>query len=158
MDNALLERLVILNEECSEVQHIISKILRHGMDSFHPDSPEITNTFLLQEELGDLLYAIGMVISKDLDESLVFTYTVNRPMDIAKYLHFNNIEDLKENAIRELIHYRQYSRGMIATDKTAEQIWSRVLDRAGLKGIELSVLANLKTNFLDYFEEITTEL
>ena len=51
--NDELERLIILNEECSEVQKIISKILRHGFSSVDPTNTEDvkpTNRKMLVEE------------------------------------------------------------------------------------------------------------
>ena len=33
------ERLAMLAEECAEVIQIVSKIQRHGYDSWHPDDP-----------------------------------------------------------------------------------------------------------------------
>lgn len=48
------ERLAMLAEECSEVIGIIGKILRHGYDSHHPDTPAITNRDMLNDELADV--------------------------------------------------------------------------------------------------------
>lgn len=48
--------LLVLMEECSEVQKICSKIMRFGFDSYHPSDPEKkTNTVKLAEEYGDLV-------------------------------------------------------------------------------------------------------
>lgn len=56
---AQIERLAILIEECSEVQQIACKILRHGYDSKNPlIDDSLTNRQLLQNEMGDLLFAI----------------------------------------------------------------------------------------------------
>ena len=52
---AEVERLSMLIEECAEVQHIATKILRHGYNSYHPaDEDQTTNRELLHRELVDL--------------------------------------------------------------------------------------------------------
>lgn len=161
MNNALIERLAILNEECSEVQHIISKILRHGMDSYNPlDDFKISNSILLGNELGDLLYSIGMVISaEDVSETSIATHVSLRNRTIKEYLHSNENIGLTTNTIMQLFHFKDYASGMIATDKTGEQIWEAVIKKAGLKGsIELNIVSPLRDVFIDYFNEITTEL
>lgn len=58
------ERLVILNEECAEVCAIISKIFRHGFDSYHPDDPSTTNLVLLEYEINDVLAIINEMKNK----------------------------------------------------------------------------------------------
>ena len=48
------ERLAMLSEECGEVVQIVGKILRHGYESHHPDSPDLSNRDLLAKELADV--------------------------------------------------------------------------------------------------------
>lgn len=48
------ERLAMLAEEAAEVIQIVGKILRHGYDSYHPETPDVTNRDLLGQELIDL--------------------------------------------------------------------------------------------------------
>lgn len=48
------ERLAMLAEECGEVIQMIGKILRHGLDSYHPSDPAVSNRLLLTRELVDL--------------------------------------------------------------------------------------------------------
>lgn len=48
------ERLAMLAEECAEVIGIVGKILRHGYDSHHPDSPALSNRDLLAGEIADV--------------------------------------------------------------------------------------------------------
>jgi NTP pyrophosphatase (non-canonical NTP hydrolase) len=60
--NAQQERLYLLLEEMAEATHVIGKILRHGYDSSHPDNPEVTNKELLEKELGDVQFAIDLLI------------------------------------------------------------------------------------------------
>jgi hypothetical protein len=56
------ERLVMLAEECTEVAHCITKILRHGYDSYSPDHPmQGNNRDHLLKEMGELAACIGMI-------------------------------------------------------------------------------------------------
>lgn len=63
LTNAQLERLAKLSEECGEVIQIVSKIIRHGYDSSHPDYKNIPNKALLEKELGDVLAMINMMFN-----------------------------------------------------------------------------------------------
>ena len=48
------EELIILLEEAAEVIHISAKILRFGLQSYHPlDSARTPNNVLLEQEIGD---------------------------------------------------------------------------------------------------------
>ena len=58
---AQTEALSLLAEECAEVVQCVTKILRHGLDSSHPNDPRRTaNHLLLAGEIGDLLAAIDI--------------------------------------------------------------------------------------------------
>jgi NTP pyrophosphatase (non-canonical NTP hydrolase) len=57
------ETLLITQEECAEVAQAISKCFRFGMDNIKPGKPK-TNREHLEEELGDLLAMIGILIEK----------------------------------------------------------------------------------------------
>lgn len=90
-----LERLAILNEECAEVQHIISKIIRHGFDSHNPNGDnDISNTELLEKEIGDVLTAIALVVDNhDVDGKEIFKHKCNKQdkiMDAKCYLHYKH--------------------------------------------------------------------
>ena len=92
MTNAELERLAILSEECGEVVHIISKIIRHGFRSFHPSNPEKSNRRLLEKELADLLFIIDfMVDCGDISHNGILTQLDKKAEDIGKYLHHNKL-------------------------------------------------------------------
>jgi predicted metallo-beta-lactamase superfamily hydrolase len=52
------EALTILQEEASEVIKEVSKILRFGWDSHHPNFPDNTNRKCLEEEIGQLEHMI----------------------------------------------------------------------------------------------------
>jgi NTP pyrophosphatase (non-canonical NTP hydrolase) len=86
-----LERLAILAEECAEVQHMVSKIIRHGYESYNPfDKDKTSNRKLLEKELGDLLYAIELCTTKnDIDYMVVEAHIKNKELSINKYLHYN---------------------------------------------------------------------
>lgn len=49
----------MLAEEAAEVIQVVGKILRHGYDNHHPDSPDVTNRELLRKELVDFGAVLG---------------------------------------------------------------------------------------------------
>jgi hypothetical protein len=57
------ERLGLLTEEAGEVQLEIGKILRHGIDSFHPDQPDMSNADRLELEAGHVLAALDLLVA-----------------------------------------------------------------------------------------------
>lgn len=57
------ELLSITQEECAEVTQVISKIFRFGWDSSHPKISQ-NNKERLEEELGDLICMISLLIDK----------------------------------------------------------------------------------------------
>jgi hypothetical protein len=71
MTEAEKERLTMLAEEAAEIIQMVTKILRHGYDSYHPNDPlRTTNNILLQEEITDMLsiiYAMNEVDDMDVD-------------------------------------------------------------------------------------------
>lgn len=84
------ERLVILAEECAEVQHMIMKTLRHGEMESHPDTPNVPNIEMLSEEIADLLFAITWCIEReDMDSEIIEDAFKKRHETISKYLHYN---------------------------------------------------------------------
>jgi serine/threonine protein phosphatase PrpC len=50
--------LVRLMEECAEVQKAAAKILRFGLNGYHPDDASFSNIEMLNEEWHDLLNAM----------------------------------------------------------------------------------------------------
>ena len=62
MDNAK-EILLITQEECAEVTQAISKVFRFGMDAEHNGA---TNRERLEEEVGDLLCMIDLLIENEI--------------------------------------------------------------------------------------------
>ena len=63
MDNQPKEVFCIAQEECAEVTQAISKIFRFGFSSFHPVTMK-TNQQSLEEEVGDLLAMIDIMVEK----------------------------------------------------------------------------------------------
>jgi hypothetical protein len=59
--------LNLLQEECGEVGVIASKILRFGLISYNPYDPEMQRNYqLLEQELGDILAIIDILIDNDI--------------------------------------------------------------------------------------------
>lgn len=53
-DKRIQEALDLMQEECAEIIHIISKIRRFGLDSYNPyHSERKSNQQLLSDEIGD---------------------------------------------------------------------------------------------------------
>lgn len=81
------ERLEMLAEEASEVAQVAMKILRHGYESYHPDSPEVTNRMLLEDEVCDLM-AVRLAMYRKGDIKVTGTVTtMDRWGRKLKYTH-----------------------------------------------------------------------
>lgn len=52
---------VIASEECAEIQQVISKALRFGSDSHHPDRPYITNAEEIMTEYYQLCAVLDIL-------------------------------------------------------------------------------------------------
>lgn len=63
MDDKVKEVMDILQEECAEVIQAVSKISRFGIDNIKPGKPK-TNRQHLEEELGDMLAMIDIMLEK----------------------------------------------------------------------------------------------
>lgn len=85
---AQVERLSLLAEECVEVVQAVTKILRHGYASRHPDDPLGNNRIYLETELGDLRHAMKIVTFLDLNSSNVVNAEDAKRMAVRPYLHF----------------------------------------------------------------------
>jgi NTP pyrophosphatase (non-canonical NTP hydrolase) len=62
------EVMNILSEECAEVIQAISKCHRFGMDNVKPGKPK-TNREHLEEELGDLLAMVDILLEMEVVDS-----------------------------------------------------------------------------------------
>jgi len=68
MNEQTKEVMDILQEECAEVIQAVSKISRFGIDNVKPGKPK-TNREHLEEELGDMLAMIDILIVKGIVSS-----------------------------------------------------------------------------------------
>lgn len=90
LTDAELERLALLNEECAEICWIVSKIIRHGYESYNPfDDAQTPNRELLEREIGDLRLALDLMIGTDIDVEIVEHYQKQKAINIKPYLHHN---------------------------------------------------------------------
>jgi NTP pyrophosphatase (non-canonical NTP hydrolase) len=67
MNSKEKEVMDILQEECAEVIQAVSKISRFGIDNFKPGKPK-TNREHLEEELGDLLAMVDIMLEQGIVE------------------------------------------------------------------------------------------
>ena len=93
---AQVERLAYLIEECSEVQHMACKILRHGYGSYNPAqalSERLANRFLLEKELGDVMWIMrAMCEAYDINAERIEKHATEKGPRAAKYLHHQPIK------------------------------------------------------------------
>jgi len=59
------EIMDILQEECAEVIQAVSKVRRFGINNYKPGKP-LTNREHLEEELGDLLAMVDIMLEQDI--------------------------------------------------------------------------------------------
>lgn len=84
MNETQREILVITQEECAEVIQEISKIFRFGINEQHKSG--ITHQSKLEEEIGDLLCMIDLMIKFDLiNESNLYTAIINKQNKLKKW-------------------------------------------------------------------------
>jgi NTP pyrophosphatase (non-canonical NTP hydrolase) len=72
MDDKVKEVLLITQEECAEVTQAISKVFRFGLNERWPEPINPTNKERLEEEVGDLLCMIDVMVENGIisDEKL----------------------------------------------------------------------------------------
>ena len=63
MNNQVKEIFCITQEECAEVSQAISKVFRFGIDNHKPGQDK-TNKQHLEEEVGDLLAMVDIMVEK----------------------------------------------------------------------------------------------
>lgn len=82
------EMLVKISEEASEVAQAVAKILLHGLESYEPKNPAVTNVERLQNELVDLFFFVDRAVNQGLlngeDMGKAFLDRSKRPVN---YLH-----------------------------------------------------------------------
>ena len=72
MDDKVKEVLLITQEECAEVTQAISKVFRFGLNERWPEPINPTNKERFEEEVGDLLCMIDIMVENGIisDEKL----------------------------------------------------------------------------------------
>ena len=72
MDDKVKEILLITQEECAEVTQAISKVFRFGFTERWPEDAPTNNKERLEEEVGDLLCMIDIMVENGIisDENL----------------------------------------------------------------------------------------
>jgi NTP pyrophosphatase (non-canonical NTP hydrolase) len=87
---AQIERLAILAEECGETVQAAMKVIRRGYDRKHPRKPGPTNRGHLEEELGNVLNAIEMLIKAgDVRQKKIQASLESKRERVKKYLYHN---------------------------------------------------------------------
>lgn len=87
------ELLALLAEECAETIHIVMKILRHGLNSQHPDSGEV-NSYRLEREMGDVRAAMILVCSAGIArKSIVHLAADEKLRRIDRFLHHSAVPE-----------------------------------------------------------------
>lgn len=82
--NRLEELLIILSEECAEVQQAASKCIRFGMDSVHVVS---SNRELLEREFGDMLAMFKLLVEEGhLREKFVMEAAEAKLIKVEKFM------------------------------------------------------------------------
>jgi NTP pyrophosphatase (non-canonical NTP hydrolase) len=84
MNEDTREIILILSEECAEVAKEVSKIMRFGPDQIKPGKDK-TNIAVLEEELGDLLAMIELLVDKDIG-------VTNEGLEFAKKAKFEKLK------------------------------------------------------------------
>jgi NTP pyrophosphatase (non-canonical NTP hydrolase) len=84
MNENTREILLILQEECAEVTQAISKCFRFGPDQMKPGK-DYTNVHMLQEELGDLLAMIELLVEQNVG-------VTNDGLNVAKLNKFQKLK------------------------------------------------------------------
>jgi NTP pyrophosphatase (non-canonical NTP hydrolase) len=84
MNEDTREIILILSEECAEVAKEVSKIMRFGPDQIKPGKNK-TNIQVLEEELGDLLAMIELLVDKNVG-------VTNEGLELAKKAKFEKLK------------------------------------------------------------------
>lgn len=84
MNEDTREIILILSEECAEVAKEVSKIMRFGPDQIKPGKDK-TNIQVLEEELGDLIAMIELLVDKDIG-------VTNEGLELAKKAKFEKLK------------------------------------------------------------------
>lgn len=95
------ERLGLFTEEMGEGQLEIGKILRHGIDSHHPDQPGLSNAQRLEMEAGHVLAAIDLLVAcGTLDREGLYRSKLEKLKKLRSWLHCGTNLDAVEELIK----------------------------------------------------------
>lgn len=95
-----VEALALLLEECAESIAIVGKALRHGLNSFHPDSGTM-NRYEIARELGQVQAAIEIACQLGvLSRGDVRTGCEEKWKKVGRYLHHIQIDSVMRTATR----------------------------------------------------------
>lgn len=94
MNKMQRELLIVLAEEAAEVVHACTKALRHGLDSYHPESIHFSNQDNLNREVGQFEAVAALLCHCD----VLHSGNINRAHDqklrtLTTYLHHCYIDD-----------------------------------------------------------------
>jgi NTP pyrophosphatase (non-canonical NTP hydrolase) len=91
MKNCEKQILLIAQEECAEVTQAISKVFRFGFDSVWPEDSTEDNRIKLQNEVGDLLAMIELMMEKGIiDENQTHQAMLQKKIKLSRW---SNIYD-----------------------------------------------------------------
>lgn len=83
-----IEALALVSEESGEVVQVVGKILRHGLESYHPNNLQETNRHLLRKELTDVLAAINILVDAEIIDPIEYQDVVDAVQRKQRWLHF----------------------------------------------------------------------
>jgi NTP pyrophosphatase (non-canonical NTP hydrolase) len=86
MNEVNREIMLITQEECAEVTQAISKVFRFGLDDTHNG---VTNREHLEEEIGDLMCMIDLMITKGVVREAPVLKA--KSLKMSKLQHWSNI-------------------------------------------------------------------
>lgn len=87
---AQVERLAILAEECGETVQAAMKVIRRGFNRKHPRKPGPNNRGHLEEEIGNVLNAIEMLVEAgDVRSKKIKASLESKRERVKKYLYHN---------------------------------------------------------------------
>ena len=88
--NRLEELLIILAEECAEVQQAAIKCVRFGMDSEHQG---LVNRYQLERELGDFMAMFKLLLEEtDLREEVIMEAAEAKLIKVEKFMRNPKLE------------------------------------------------------------------
>lgn len=86
MDSPSNENLILLMEECAEVQQACAKILRFGWEGSYDDGA--TNINVLLQEIGDLLAVIERFDFRIPERNMIKAFIITKHEKLLKYAKF----------------------------------------------------------------------